>query len=53
MSSDGIASQRAMVAARIATLPVGSNQHVGIPTPAGSGHWHAMQVSRLLKRLTG
>jgi hypothetical protein len=24
-----------------------------IPTPAGSGHWHAMQVARLLKRLTG
>jgi hypothetical protein len=24
-----------------------------IPTPAGSGHWHAMQVSRVLKRLTG
>jgi hypothetical protein len=21
------------------------------PTPAGSGHWHAMQVARLLKRL--
>jgi hypothetical protein len=23
----------------------------GIPTPAGSGHWYAAQVSRLLKRL--
>jgi hypothetical protein len=23
----------------------------GVPTPAGSGHWHAMQVARLLKRL--
>jgi len=22
----------------------------GIPTPAGSRHWHAMQVARLLKR---
>jgi hypothetical protein len=22
-----------------------------IPTPTGSGRWHAMQVSRLLKRL--
>jgi hypothetical protein len=22
-----------------------------VPTPAGSGHWHAAQVSRLLKRL--
>jgi hypothetical protein len=22
-----------------------------IPTPGGSGHWHAAQVSRLLKRL--
>jgi Recombinase len=25
----------------------------GIPTPAGSVHWHAAQVSRLLKRLAG
>jgi hypothetical protein len=25
----------------------------GVPTPAGSGHWHAMQVARLLKRLAG
>jgi hypothetical protein len=25
----------------------------GIPTPAWSGHWHAAQVSRLLKRLAG
>jgi hypothetical protein len=25
----------------------------GVPTPAGSGHWHAAQVSRLLKRLAG
>jgi hypothetical protein len=24
-----------------------------VPTPGGSGHWHAMQVSRLLKRLAG
>jgi hypothetical protein len=24
-----------------------------VPTPAGSGHWHAAQVSRLLKRLAG
>jgi hypothetical protein len=24
-----------------------------ILTPAGSGHWHAMQVSRLLRRLAG
>jgi hypothetical protein len=24
-----------------------------IPTPAGSGHWHAAQVARLLKRLAG
>lgn len=24
-----------------------------IPTPAGSGHWHAMQVARVLKRLVG
>jgi hypothetical protein len=23
----------------------------GVPTPAGGGHWHAAQVSRLLKRL--
>ena len=23
----------------------------GVPTPASSGHWHAMQVSRVLKRL--
>jgi hypothetical protein len=23
-----------------------------IPTPGGSKHWHAMQVSRLLRRLT-
>jgi hypothetical protein len=23
-----------------------------VPTPAGSRHWHAMQVARLLKRLT-
>jgi hypothetical protein len=22
-----------------------------VPTPAGSGHWHAAQVSRVLKRL--
>jgi hypothetical protein len=22
-----------------------------VPTPAGSGHWYAMQVARLLKRL--
>jgi hypothetical protein len=22
-----------------------------IPTPGGRGHWHAMQVARLLKRL--
>jgi hypothetical protein len=22
-----------------------------VPTPAGSWHWHAMQVARLLKRL--
>jgi hypothetical protein len=22
-----------------------------VPTPAGSRHWHAMQVARLLKRL--
>jgi hypothetical protein len=22
-----------------------------VPTPGGSGHWHAAQVSRLLKRL--
>jgi hypothetical protein len=22
-----------------------------VPTPAGHGHWHAMQVARLLKRL--
>jgi hypothetical protein len=22
-----------------------------VPTPAGSGHWHAMQVARVLKRL--
>jgi hypothetical protein len=25
----------------------------GIPTPAGRGHWHAMQVARVLKRLAG
>jgi hypothetical protein len=25
----------------------------GVPTPAGSGRWHAMQVSRLLRRLAG
>jgi hypothetical protein len=25
----------------------------GVPTPAGSGHWRAAQVSRLLKRLAG
>jgi hypothetical protein len=25
----------------------------GVPTPAGNGRWHAMQVSRLLKRLAG
>jgi hypothetical protein len=25
----------------------------GVPTPAGSHHWHAAQVSRLLKRLAG
>jgi hypothetical protein len=24
-----------------------------VPTPAGSGHWHAAQVARLLKRLAG
>jgi hypothetical protein len=24
-----------------------------VPTPAGSGRWHAMQVSRLLRRLAG
>jgi hypothetical protein len=24
-----------------------------IPTPAGSGHWHAAQVARLLRRLAG
>jgi hypothetical protein len=24
-----------------------------IPTPRGSGHWYAAQVSRLLKRLAG
>jgi hypothetical protein len=24
-----------------------------VPTPGGSGHWHAAQVSRLLKRLAG
>jgi hypothetical protein len=24
-----------------------------IPTPADSGHWHAAQVARLLKRLAG
>ena len=24
-----------------------------VPTPAGSGHWHAAQVARLLKRLSG
>jgi hypothetical protein len=24
-----------------------------VPTPRGSGHWHAAQVSRLLKRLAG
>jgi hypothetical protein len=23
----------------------------GVPTPAGSRHWHAVQVARLLKRL--
>jgi predicted flap endonuclease-1-like 5' DNA nuclease len=23
----------------------------GVPTPAGIGHWHAAQVSRVLKRL--
>jgi hypothetical protein len=23
----------------------------GVPTPVGHGHWHAMQVARLLKRL--
>jgi hypothetical protein len=23
----------------------------GVPTPFGRGHWYAMQVSRLLKRL--
>jgi hypothetical protein len=23
----------------------------GVPTPAGSRHWHAIQVSRILKRL--
>jgi Recombinase len=25
----------------------------GVPTPSGGGHWHAAQVSRLLKRLAG
>jgi hypothetical protein len=25
----------------------------GVPTPAGSGHWHAAQVARVLKRLAG
>jgi hypothetical protein len=24
-----------------------------IPTPAGSSHWHAAQVARLLRRLAG
>jgi hypothetical protein len=24
-----------------------------VPTPAGSGHWHAAQVSRVLRRLAG
>jgi hypothetical protein len=24
-----------------------------VPTPAGRGHWHAMQVARVLKRLAG
>jgi hypothetical protein len=24
-----------------------------VPTPAGSPHWHPMQVARLLKRLAG
>ena len=23
----------------------------GVPTPAGSGHWHAAQVARVLRRL--
>jgi len=25
----------------------------GVPTPAGSRHWYASQVSRVLKRLAG
>jgi hypothetical protein len=25
----------------------------GVPTPAGSAHWYASQVARLLKRLAG
>jgi hypothetical protein len=25
----------------------------GVPTPSGHRHWYAMQVARLLKRLTG
>jgi Recombinase len=25
----------------------------GVPTPAGSEHWYASQVSRVLKRLAG
>jgi hypothetical protein len=25
----------------------------GVPTPAGSGHWHAPQVARVLRRLAG
>ena len=25
----------------------------GIPTPSGRSHWHAVQVSRVLKRLAG
>jgi hypothetical protein len=26
---------------------------LGVPTPAGSGRWHAPQVARVLRRLAG
>jgi hypothetical protein len=38
-------------AAGLTSLIASALEKRHIPTPGGSGHWHAAQVSRLLKRL--
>jgi hypothetical protein len=45
-----IADLRAAGVTSLNGIAAGLNER-RVPTPAGSGHWYAAQVSRLLKRL--